>query len=273
MQPSTILQSELIDIVFENRNKSYGAYPLRKYYHQRLYTALLIMCSLGALLAIGLFSYQPTSMVKILEIETILHQLPSVEPLPKKDPLPIPKKPIPATAKKAAAQRTQLFVNRIQLVAPHTATALPFLSDSMAIGSVDEPGIPGKLPMVTPPGAGPVTAALPSPGVAGQAKPLASAEVMPAFPGGMEALQRFLQNNLQTPEVLEPGTTVSVRVKFVVGYNGQLQGFDIIEDGGKEFNKEVIRVLKKMPAWIPGRSGGEKVAVYFSLPVKFSSVE
>ena len=55
----------------------------------------------------------------------------------------------------------------------------------------------------------------------------------------------------------------------MVGFDGKLQGFETIEDGGAAFNKEVIRVLKKMPEWIPGKSNGENVAVYYTIPVKF----
>ena len=56
---------------------------------------------------------------------------------------------------------------------------------------------------------------------------------------------------------------------FIVGYDGQLRGFEVTEDGGRLFNNEVIRVLKKMPAWNPGKNAGEDVSVYYSLPVKF----
>ncbi len=102
---------------------------------------------------------------------------------------------------------------------------------------------------------------------------MATAEVMPAYPGGMEALRKFLQRNLQNPEDLEAGQVVAVKIKFVVGYDGKLKSFEIIEDGGKPFNNEVIRVLKKMPMWTPGKSNGENVSVYYSIPVKFTAAE
>ena len=53
--------------------------------------------------------------------------------------------------------------------------------------------------------------------------------------------------------------------------DGKLKGFEVIEDGGAVFNKEVIRVLKKMPQWIPGKAEGENVSVYYTIPVKFVS--
>ena len=94
-------------------------------------------------------------------------------------------------------------------------------------------------------------------------------DIRPSFPGGMDALKKFLEKHLQNPYDLENGETVNVHIRFVVGYDGKLQGFATIEDGGEMYNKEVIRVLKKMPDWLPGKAKGENVSVYYTIPVKF----
>jgi len=62
---------------------------------------------------------------------------------------------------------------------------------------------------------------------------------------------------------------IAVKIKVVVGYDGKLKIFELVQDGGIEFNNEVIRVLKKMPAWLPGKSRGQNVSVYYTIPVKF----
>ena len=98
-------------------------------------------------------------------------------------------------------------------------------------------------------------------------------DVLPAYPGGMDALIKFLERNLRTPEELANGETVNVRIKFVVGYNGKLQSFVTVLDGGDAYNKEVVRVLKKMPDWIPGKARGENVSVYYTIPVKFVTTD
>jgi protein TonB len=100
-------------------------------------------------------------------------------------------------------------------------------------------------------------------------RPLEKADVDPAYPGGMGALTKFLERHLVNPADVSEGETVSVKVKFVVGFDGMLKAFEIKEDGGEEFNKEVIRVLKKMPRWIPGKTKGQNVSVYFTIPVNF----
>jgi protein TonB len=98
-------------------------------------------------------------------------------------------------------------------------------------------------------------------------------DVLPTYPGGMEALREFLQKHLQTPDELEAGQTVSVRVKFVVDFKGKLTGFVTMPGGGQAYNNEVVRVLKKMPDWIPGKTMGENVSVYYVIPVKFESTD
>jgi protein TonB len=96
-----------------------------------------------------------------------------------------------------------------------------------------------------------------------------SPEIPPQFPGGTNELIKFLKRNLNTPQQLEEGGEVAVRVRFIVNYNGELTGFDVIETGGKPFDNEVIRVLKKMPKWIPGKTSGENVSAHFIIPVIF----
>ena len=100
--------------------------------------------------------------------------------------------------------------------------------------------------------------------------PLDIAEIMPQYPGGINALLDYLKKNLRSPQDIE-GEEVSVKVKFVVNYNGKLESFDVIKSGGIAFDNEVLRVLKKMPLWIPGKSKGENVSVYYLVPVKFTS--
>ena len=96
-----------------------------------------------------------------------------------------------------------------------------------------------------------------------------SPEVLPQYPGGINELIKFLKRNLNTPRELEEGEEIAVKIKFIVNYNGDLEGFNVLETGGEAFDNEVIRVLKKMPKWIAGKTRGEDVSTYFVIPVKF----
>ena len=92
---------------------------------------------------------------------------------------------------------------------------------------------------------------------------------MPEFPGGDAAMRRFLQRNMRFDfDNMEAGSRVEIRCQFVVDKEGKVKAIEITKTGGRnEFDKEVIRVIAKMPDWKPGIQNGRNVAVYFTLPV------
>jgi protein TonB len=94
-------------------------------------------------------------------------------------------------------------------------------------------------------------------------------EIMPEFPGGDAAMRRFLQKNMRFDfEEMEAGSRIEIRCRFVVDKDGKVKGIEITKTGGGgEFDKEVTRVIAKMPDWKPGYQNGRNVAVYFTLPV------
>lgn len=101
-------------------------------------------------------------------------------------------------------------------------------------------------------------------------KVLDIAEIMPEFPGGAEALKRFLIRNLRMPENnLEEGAQVKVIARFVVGADGRVRDIEMSLPADAEFNAEVKRVIGKMPDWKPGSQNHRNVSVYFYLPVNF----
>lgn len=101
------------------------------------------------------------------------------------------------------------------------------------------------------------------------------AEKMPEYPGGMEPLFVFIQENLNYPEYeKENGIQGNVYVRFVVGEKGEISNMEILRsvDGSRNFDKEVLRVLKLMKNWNPGENNGKKVPVYMTLPFRFKLV-
>jgi protein TonB len=271
MRTENILKADVLDILFENRNKSYGAYALRKHYNERLYKALGLVFLLAACLCLLVLLKKNTPGKNIIDVEDVFMVNLKTMELP--TPKPVIK--IPLQPKQPAATpklNTQQFTAQIKVVDDKTvASKLPKNLDSFAIASTTQAGLPGVKPLVKMPGVKdgfPTSVSLPVKAV-DKLSPAMSAEIMPSFPGGMEALRQFLQRNLGNPQDLNPEETVSVKIKFIVGYDGVLKGFDITEDGGPAFNNEVIRVLKLMPKWIPGKTGGENVSVFYTIPVKF----
>lgn len=267
MKSEQIMKSDVLDIIFENRNKAYGAYALRKFYDNRLIKSIGVM--MGVVAVLSAFTLIPkktnTGTGSFTVIENELAKI--------KQEIKKPVEPVKVDPPKTPPAPTQKFLSVIKIVQnDKVADSLPDDLDKKMIGSVTN-NVPGDAPLlVAPPpntGDGGGVVAAPAKSVVDIATPMDNPDEMPSFPGGMEGLKKFLQRNLNNPKDMEEGEMVSVKTRFVVGYDGKLKSFEIIQDGGEEFNKEVIRVLKKMPEWTPGKSNGQNVSVYYTIPVKF----
>lgn len=267
MNQNTILQSNLLDIIFENRNKDYGAYTLRKSYNSRMRTALLLMMALCLLLCL-LFLRKPSSIAKVRSTillspdSKLVNYQPPSQPAhkvvvnnihPKKiNPNDMPPKIVDS-----------IKINKLPATPLETMPSLNSgVSEINFPGGEEGPGMNSKIDAGVPAAS---ATKINKPG------PIDVADIMPQYPGGIKALLDFLKKNLHAPEDVEEGDEVSVKVKFVVNYNGKLESFDVIKSGSIVFDNEVVRVLRKMPLWIPGKSNGENVSVYYVVPVKFTS--
>jgi TonB family protein len=95
-------------------------------------------------------------------------------------------------------------------------------------------------------------------------------EEMPRFPGGDQAMLKFLQANIQYPvSAQEAAMQGRVIVRFVVGEDGAIRDVEVTRSLDPACDAEAVRVIKKMPKWTPGKVKGEPVAVYYVLPVMF----
>ncbi|UJP64689.1 M56 family metallopeptidase [Mongoliitalea daihaiensis] len=95
-------------------------------------------------------------------------------------------------------------------------------------------------------------------------------EEAPEFAGGMEALNAFLAANLKYPQqAKEMGIEGTVYVMFEIHPDGKVKNEELLRGIGGGCDEEALRVVKMLPDWIPGKQGGEEVAVRMRLPVKF----
>jgi periplasmic protein TonB len=271
MKTELILQSDVLDIVFENRNKAYGAYYLRKFYNNRLLKSLGAM--LLAVVILSAFTFIPNKKKVIYEVgpEILMSHTP-ITPAEK------PKEPEKNKPAEMPAQKAPADVYTVPVIVDNQTPVTPIsgLRDSAIVSTAPQDGESGAAALVTPQGTGTGGGGTgdstyvpePEPQI-DVTVPTDSPDFMPEFPGGMKALKKFLERNLTNPRDMEEDEMISVRVRFVVGYDGKLKSFETVLDGGDEFNKEVIRVLKKMPEWVPGKARGQNVSVYYTIPVKF----
>lgn len=270
MLPDKIMQSDILDIIFENRNKTYGAYALRKSYNKTLAAAISITLFIAMIFSVFQFMHHGTQRDKTIQVI-----IPPDNIFTNIDPV----KPKPETPKpqQVATHLNQITNSSPVIVKDKESTKMPTIAD-LTKNIIGDANIIGKgdVDVIQAPqtneGSGsaqaqPVVEAKPDD------KPLNWAQIMPEYPGGVQALIKFMQKNLRQPDDLQAGEKIIIMASFVVNKNGQIEQVKIINDGRNDLNKEVERVINKMPLWKPGMQNGNTVAVYFSLPVTFISEE
>ena len=96
-------------------------------------------------------------------------------------------------------------------------------------------------------------------------------ETMPEFPGGVDELMKFINNNMKYANNRDKKTMVGiVKLSFVIEKDGSIgDTVRIIQSLSEYYNEEAIQIVKSMPKWTPGMQNGEPVRVQFNLPIKF----
>jgi periplasmic protein TonB len=254
---------QLDDIVFEERNKTYGAYELRRTYDKHASTAIAIAVSLFLL-----FISLPTIISLLngtVEIEKVIPKPTGQTDL---KPPPIIEKPliIPPTA----------------AVPPPPPKIIKFLPPTLTEEEVKKEDEMQTIEDVKQNMTGPVditgsmvepTFDAPTATVIEAAPPdqiYLSAEQMPEFPGGVEELMKFLGKKTKYPSLaLKMNTQGTVFVGFIVSKEGRINEVTIVKGLSKECDDEAMRVIQSMPDWKPGKQNGRTVSVKYVLPIKF----
>ncbi|MEI9921925.1 MAG: TonB family protein [Bacteroidota bacterium] len=245
------------DLVFTNRNRSYGAYVLRKEYPTALVASFVFMLVVMALM----FALAPV-FFKLFKAITISDKV--VKKLiltiePPKDDLTKNRKPEPHTT------RTVRHTTRQSpAVIPTQAVnqALPaeeIQNNSTAITGTES--APVETISATPP---------PIVEVNDPNKVWSTVEQSPSFPGGVTELMKYVGKNTRYPaEARRQNVQGSVFISFVVDTDGTIDNVEVIRSIGAGCDKEAMRVVSGMPKWKPGKQHGVDVKVRFVLPIKF----
>ncbi|MDR7209835.1 energy transducer TonB [Flavobacterium piscis] len=261
-----IIKNQWLDIVFEGRNKIYGAYELRKSNTKTTVRALIIGSVVFSLAVAAplIISLLPDSDIdeKDNDIRLTTVKLPpkqkKVEPNLPPPPPPAPKvdqvkfvKPVVAKAEEVTEEPPKIVELKEKKIGSESIKGNPD-----AVLTVDEPVGTGTAAVVEEDNNVYNTAGI---------------EVKPDFPGGIEKFYKFVGNNYKTPE--EEGLKGKVYVTFVVEKDGSLTDIKVLRDIGYGTGAEAIRVLKKCPRWTPGEQNGKKVRVLYSLPITIQSAD
>lgn len=272
MTTNQILTASLLDILFENRNKEYGAYIIRKEYPKNLMKALGLMVFIASCFAFLAFKENQKNAVCISPVA--------------KDSLSVTirvinlEQPKPQEPQRFVTEQPPTRLDRVPVIVdkPDPDKNVPDRTDttSIALGSTISPGSGGDPNIILGIISDKIVIAqnpvepTPSP-----LEPtiLDFSQIPPEFPGGTEAWINYLQRMLRVPDDLEAGDRKTVLVKFVVNADGDVTDAIVIKSGGNAFDKEVLRVISRMPKWKPGKQNGKAVAVYFTQPVTFAASE
>jgi len=263
MTNKEILQADLLDILFEHRNKAYGAYALRRNYNDRLQWALGI--SLGSVLILTLTLNQKVNPSPSLNESHVLTLQPFVPATPKP-----PERQTPRAEPQRAQQQ---YTSQVRFVKDNTQTNMPDQRE-LQNAQISTQTV-GGLPTAGPTSDSTVTNSQgnveANNATAVPERTFSSSDAQ--FPGGIESFKKFLTRNLITPDDLQVGEKKTVVVRFKVDLDGSISSAQILASGGDKYDREVLRVLNKMPKWVPATQNGVKVATWFTQPVSFIAFE
>ena len=272
MEVNKILSADVLDIIFEGRNKDYGAYELRKSYNKRLVTSLLIVGALCLLLFLGYIissiienkADAKNVVVQDVQLEEIKQEEKKEEPPP-----PPPPKP-PEPPKVEMAKFTPPKIVKDEEVKEEEKPPEVEKLEETKIGTMNQEGQKDEgivAPPVEDAGKGVVEA--PKKDDEDWDKTFTKVEIESEYPGGAAAWQRYLNRNLRYPqEAIDNEVQGAVVVQFIVDKEGNVSDVEAIS-GPQELRAEAVRVIKKSGKWTPAVQNGRQVKSYKKQPIVF----
>lgn len=273
---SNLYGSEWLAIVFNNRNKNYGAYELRSQSSAILVKSLFSVSAIFiALFVIPTIyaHYKPKEEVletRIVEIADpqVIHEMKKEEP---KKMEPVKAEPIKEKVK------TVNFSSNIKVVAQPKDDLQPPTTEELknaVIGTVTQDGLAGQenaIPAVITTGGGGGGGTAPEGTIDNTVYNATGVEVYPEFPGGMAAWAKFIQRNLRYPSMaLDANIQGKVYLSFVVEKDGSITDVNVLRGIGAGCDEEAMRVIKKSPKWKAGLQNNQTVRVRYTMPISYT---
>ena len=270
-----LISNEWADIVFQGRNKVYGAYQLRRGTSKRNIWAMVFVAAVAAVAYLGLAaynSYQAAQKAKFeAEMEASLIETKKQAKVVKKTETPKVEQVQKVEKVKSSIAFTPPVIKKDSEVKPEEEmkTQDELKETKTAIGAFDVKGndeaggtvLKAVEDIATPE---------PPKQEAEQNKVFDVVEQQPSYPGGMGALNQWLASNIKYPAMAaENGIEGRVVVQFVVERDGSVSGVHVVRGVDSSLDKEATRVVSQMPKWIPGKQNGSAVRVKYTVPVTF----
>lgn len=268
MDVNKILKSDFLDLLFDDRNKEYGAYELRRNYSRRLRIALAITTAFALIVFTMAFVSQQAgktkTKVKVQDVE--LTDIKQEEQM-KVEPPPPPPPPAPEPPKIEITKFTppkivedEKFQEKNEVKEQEQITN---------VGKIDQEGI--KDPeVVNPPKVEQETKVVEAP----REDPnqvFTKVEVEAQFPGGEEKWNRYVYNEImkRIDDLIEDGQAGTVEVQFIVDREGNVSNVEALNMKGSVLARIATDAIKKGPKWIPAIQNGRQVKAYRRQKVTF----
>jgi protein TonB len=273
MNNAQLAAASLDDIVFDGRNKGYGAYELRALYQRNVSRALAIGTTVFALLVMFpvVAKYLEKPVPVVIPRGVIADPITYVEPEVIVTPPPPTPPPATRTAPPPAAtiKDTEFRVTRDAEATDKVPDVDDLSTKVPSTKTTEGPDIvPGTIPDDLPADPGPATVAEEAPHVG----PYISVQQMPELPGGggVAAIVAAIQKAVRYPSrAISAGVEGRVYVSFVVNAEGEVVDIKVLKGLGSGLDEETMRAIKTLPRFIPGKQNGREVSVSYSVPITF----
>ena len=272
-----LISNEWSDMMFENRNKEYGAYVLRRQTGRRNVISMVAVLLLFA--AVMVFMIAKNAYEAYQKEHAVMDQVTELSALTqqKKKEAKVERKEIPVK------QEQQQVVEKVKSSVKFTAPVIKkddevkpedelksqdeIMNSKVAVGALNVVGNDENGEVLK---AKEVIATEPVKPKEEENKVFDVVEQMPSYPGGMGALMQYLSSNIKYPAIAEEnGIQGRVICTFVVERDGSITDVKIAKSVDPSLDKEAMRVVSKMPKWIRGKQNGSAVRVKYTLPVTF----
>lgn len=267
MSKLSIYESAWLNLVFEGKNKEYGAYQLRQESPRTTFFAFLMgltfiasICGGGILLS----SFGSVPVEKVPDVTIVPIHYDPIMPEPNKPLPPLKHKTTPPVEETDEAKH---LTDNPEIVKKENADDIKKNTDPVPTpeepegtgtdtGTVTTTSGPGTTPDAPPAkpeeNKGPIV--------------ITALDKLPEFPGGMQKFYTYVGENFEKPEIDE---TVNVLMSFVIEKDGAMTEIKVLRNPGYGLDKEAIRVLKSLKTkWKPGYKDGNAVRVLYTLPIK-----
>lgn len=269
MEANQILQSNILDIIFDGRNKSYGAYYLRKTYEKRITVALAGTLILILILIISSVIAHQMRKERV-EISVFTHETrvlsdPKNEPRPL--PLPKPKPPVHVASVKYSVPVITVDKNVID-PPPDVKQIEKAIIDNKTIEGnidIDKIDLPSNI-------TGTNVLSNPLKKNTTDDAPFRKVEIEATFPGGLQAWQRYIQRAIMAQlDEFSESDYGTCNVQFIVDKNGKVSDVNATTMKGTRLEEIAVNAIRKGPDWIPAVQNGRNVNAYRTQPVTLTN--